>query len=205
LGSRIVGRDEERAVLASFLGQVPTGPSALLLEGEAGIGKSILWLDGVNLARARGLRVLTSRPAEAERTLVHVGLGDLLEDVLEDALPALAAPRRRALGVAMLRDDASGTPVDHRAVALAVRDVLQHLGKNEPVVVAVDDVQWLDASSSAALVFALRRLPASHVLMLLARRPVDESHPPTLEEALPRPEVRRVPVGPLSVDRKSTV
>jgi DNA-binding CsgD family transcriptional regulator len=199
LGSEIVGRDEERAMLAAFLSRAPDAPSALVLEGEAGIGKSTLWLDGVDLARARGLRVLSSRPAEAERALVHVGLGDLLEDVLDDALPALAVPRRRALGVAMLRDDASGTPVDHRAVALAVRDVLQQLGKAEPVVVAIDDVQWLDASSSYALAFALRRLPASHVLVLLARRPADGSHSSTLEQALSPAQVRRVPVGPLSV------
>jgi DNA-binding CsgD family transcriptional regulator len=199
LTSETVGRDEERALLAEFLRQNPVAPSALVLEGEAGIGKSTLWLEGVDIARARGLRVLVSRPAEAERALAHVGLGDLLEDVLDDALPALAAPRRRALGIAMLRDDASGGPVDHRAVALAVHDVLQQLGEDEPVVVAVDDVQWLDASSSAALSFALRRLPASHVLVLLARRPADGSHPSRLEDALPTGRVRRVPVGPLSV------
>jgi hypothetical protein len=199
MGSEIFGRDEERACVAAFVGRVPDAPSALVLEGEAGIGKSTLWLEGVDLARARGLRVLSSRPAEAERALVHVGLGDLLEDVLDEALPALAAPRRRALGVAMLRDDASGAPVDHRAVALAVRDVLQQLGEDEPVVVAVDDVQWLDASSSAALAFALRRLRASHVLVLLARRLADGPQPSTLQDALPPAQVRRVPVGPLSV------
>jgi DNA-binding CsgD family transcriptional regulator len=98
----------------------------------------------------------------------------------------------------MLRDE-SGTPVDHRAVALAVHDVLQQLGKDEPVVVAVDDVQWLDASSSAALSFALRRLPASHVLVLLARRPADGSTPARLEDALPATQVREVQVGPLSI------
>ena len=101
--SEIVGRDEERARVAAFVGQVPDAPSALVLEGEAGIGKSTLWLEGLDLARDRGLRVLSSRPAEAERALVHVGLGDLLEDVLDDALPRLAAPRRSALEVAMLR------------------------------------------------------------------------------------------------------
>jgi DNA-binding CsgD family transcriptional regulator len=199
MASQIVGRDEERAAMAAFLGRVPDTPSALVLEGEAGIGKSTLWLEGIELARARGIRILSSRPAEAERALVHVGLGDLLEGVLDEALPTLAAPRRSALGVAMLRDDASGVPVDHRAVALAVRDVLQHLGKVEPVLVAIDDVQWLDASSRAALAFALRRLPASHVLVLLTRRLADGPHPTMLADALPAAQVRRVQVGPLSV------
>ena len=94
--------------MAAFVGRSPDTPSALVLEGEAGIGKSTLWLDGLDLARGRGIRVLSSRPAEAERALVHAGLGDLLEDVLEEALPSLAAPRRSALEVAMLRRDASG-------------------------------------------------------------------------------------------------
>ncbi len=185
--------------MAAFLGRVPDAPSAVVLEGEAGIGKSTLWLEGVSLARARGIRVVSSRPAEAEQALVYVGLGDLLDDVLDEVLPALAPPRRRALGVAMLRDDASGAPVDSRAVGLAVRDVLQGLGEDEPVVLAVDDVQWLDASSSAALAFALRRLPASRVLVLLARRSADGPHTSVLEDALPPAQVRRVPVGPLSV------
>ena len=185
--------------MAAFVGLVPDAPSALVLEGEAGIGKSTLWLDGLDLARGSGIRVLASRPAEAERALVHAGLGDLLEDVLEEALPHLAAPRRSALEVAMLRRDASGDPVDPRAVALAVRDVLQQLASQQPVLVAVDDVQWLYALLSTALAFALRRLPASQVLLLLARRMADESRSSGPEDALPRARVRRVPVGPLSV------
>lgn len=197
-GSETVGRDGERASVSAFVAGVPDSPSALVLEGEAGIGKSTLWLEGVALARARGLRVLSSRPAEAERALVHVGLGDLLEEVLDEALPTLASPRRSALGVAMLRDPASGAPVDHRAVALAVRDVLQQLGEHAPILVAVDDVQWLDASSGAALAFAFRRLPTSPVLVLLARRPLDGPQPHTVEGALPPDHLLRVPVGPLS-------
>ena len=96
--------------MAAFLGRVRDAPSAVVLEGEAGIGKSTLWLERVSLARARGISVVSSRPAEAEQALVYVGLGDLLDDVLDEVLPALAPPRRRALGVAMLRDDASGAP-----------------------------------------------------------------------------------------------
>jgi DNA-binding CsgD family transcriptional regulator len=193
-----VGRDDERASVAAFLERLPGSPAALVLEGEPGIGKSTLWLEGVELARARGLRVLSSRPAEAERALVHVGLGDLLEEVVVEALPALAPPRRRALAVALLRDDGSGAPVDHRAVALGLRDVLEQLGRQEPVVVAVDDLQWLDPSSAAALAFALRRLPGSHLLMLLARRS-EAPRSSALHDALLRGDLTRVPVGALSV------
>ena len=111
----IVGREEELGSLYAFIGEAGGGLAALVLEGEAGIGKSTLWLAGLEHARTRGLRVLSSRPAEAERSLAHVGLGDLFADVLDDVLPALPAPRRRALEVALLREEASGYPVDDRA------------------------------------------------------------------------------------------
>ena len=154
----IIGREEELASLHSFVGQPQDGPAALVLEGEAGIGKSTLWLAGVEYARAAGFRVLSSRPAEAERGLAHAGLGDLFEPALDEVLPELSVPRRRALDVALLREEISGEHVDSRALAVAVRDGLQLLGERGPLLVAVDDVQWLDPSSSSALAFALRRL-----------------------------------------------
>ena len=166
----LVGRQEELGSLLAFIGESHEGPAAFVLEGEAGIGKSTLWLAGVEHARSQGSRVLASRPAEAERGLAYVGLCDLFEDVLDDTLPKLLAPRRRALEVALLREDATGDPADHRALAVAVRDVLQLLSEGEPIVIAVDDVQWLDPSSSSALAFALRRLTESRILVLLARR-----------------------------------
>jgi len=197
--SEIVGREEELASLHAFVSEARGGPAGLVIEGDAGIGKSTLWLAGVEHARAQGLRVLSSRPAEAERGLAHAGLGDLFDDVLDDVLPALSLPRRRALEVALLLEEASGDPVDHRALAVAVREVLQRLSEREPILIAVDDVQWLDPSSSSALVFALRRLGANRVLLLLARRLVDKPQPSELEQALGPERVQRLPVGPLSV------
>jgi len=170
-----------------------------VIEGEPGIGKSTLWLTVVAAARERGLLVVSSRPAEAERGLTHVGLGDLFEDALADVAPLLSTPRRRALEVALLREEAPDEPVDHRALGVAVRDVLHLLSEGKPMLVAVDDVQWLDPSSSSALAFALRRLPASPVLVLLARRLVDGAERPGLEQALAADRVRRLRVGPLSV------
>jgi DNA-binding CsgD family transcriptional regulator len=199
LALEIVSREEELASIHAFIGEVQGGPAVLVLEGDAGIGKSTLWLAGVEHARARGLNVLSSRPAEAERGLPHLGLSDLFEDVVDEVLPALSAPRRRALEVALLREDASGDPVDHRALAVAVRDVLQLLSEREPILIAVDDVQWLDPSSSNALGFALRRLTAKQVLLLLARRLTYEAQPSGLEQALAAESVQRLPVGPLSV------
>jgi DNA-binding CsgD family transcriptional regulator len=195
----IVGREEELAELKAFVGKVHEGPAALVLEGEAGIGKSTLWLAAVAAARERGLLVLSSRPAEAERSLAHVTLGDLFEAVADELLPALAPARRRALEVVLLRDEASGDSVDQRALAVAVRDVLQLLSERKPILLAVDDVQWLDSSSSSTLAFALRRIEAGPVLVLLARRLVANADPSELEEGLGSERVRRLPVRPLSV------
>jgi DNA-binding CsgD family transcriptional regulator len=195
----IVSREEELGSLHAFIDEVREGPAALVLEGEAGIGKSTLWLAGVEYARTRGLRVLSSRPAEAECGLVHVGLGDLFEDVPDDVLPALPAPRRRALEAALLLEEAAADAVDPRALGIATRSALQLLADEKPLLVAIDDLQWLDASSAGALEFALRRLGESHVLLLLARRLVDGAQPSEIEQVLGSERVRRLPVGPLSV------
>src|SRR5215216_2746243 len=105
MSGEIVGRDRELSSLYAVLDRAADGPAALLLEGEAGIGKSTLWRAGVDTARARGFRVLLSQPAEVERGLAHAGLGDLFENALESVLPQLSAPRRRALEVALLVED----------------------------------------------------------------------------------------------------
>jgi len=195
----LVSREEELASIDAFLGEAREGAAALVLEGEPGIGKSTLWLAGVENARARGIRVLSTRPAEAERGLAHVGLGDLLEDVLDEVAPLLPLPRQRALEVALLLEDAHADPVDHRAVAVAVLGALQVLSEPGPILIAVDDVQWLDASSSSALAFALRRVGANDVRLLLARRLGDGAQPSGLEQVLGAERVERLSVGPLSV------
>jgi len=195
----LVGRDDDLASVCSFVEETGGGSGALVLEGEAGIGKSTLWLAGVEHARSCGLRVLVSRPAEAERGEAHVGLGDLFDDTLDEVAPTLSAPRRRALGAALLREEPSGDFVDHRALAVAVRDLLHLLAEREPILIAVDDVQWLDPASAATLAFALRRLPDSDVSLLVARRLVEGTRASGLEQALERERVRRLRLGPLSV------
>jgi DNA-binding CsgD family transcriptional regulator len=195
----IVGRDAERTAVHSFIDNAGGRPAALVLEGEPGIGKSTLWLAAADYAAASGCRVLTARPAEAERALAHAGLSDLLESVLDETLAALPLPRRRALEVAMLRTETDGEAVDERALAVAVRDVLQHVAGDGPLVIAVDDVQWLDISSSYALAFAVRRLAGCDVRLVLARRSGDDTHSFRVEEALPAGDIARVGVGPVSV------
>jgi hypothetical protein len=145
----ILGRDAELAEVKSFIGSGSGGPSALLLEGTAGIGKTTLWRAGVSFARARGHRVLSCRAAEAEARLSYAALGDLFDF----ELPDLPAPQRRALDAALLRAEAEGAPPDQRAVSVASLGVLRALAASAPVIVAIDDVQWLDAPSARVLAF----------------------------------------------------
>ena len=167
----VLGRDEELLSLHVFLDRPPADHvPTLVLVGEAGIGKSTLWLAGVEAARERGFRVLSSRPAQAELGLAYAGLGDLLEEALAEVASDLAAPRSRALERALLLEGGGKAAVDSRAVAVAVRTALQLLSDREPVLIAIDDVQWLDASTVRALAFALRRLHDSDVRLLCARR-----------------------------------
>ena len=195
---QIVGRDEELAALHRFVARRADGPAALVLSGEAGIGKSTLWRAGVEAARQRGLRVLAARPTEAERPLDLTGLGDLLDGVAWEVLPELTAPQRRALEVALLIDALPGR-ADARALGVAVRSSLQLLSRDEPLMLAIDDVQWLDAATAAALEFALRRLGDERILVLVARRPGEHAEPRWLGELHDPNRTERLHVRPLSV------
>jgi DNA-binding CsgD family transcriptional regulator len=193
-----LGRDEELRTLQAYLDKPAESVTALVLAGEAGIGKSTLWLAGVESARERGLRVLSSRPGEVDVGVAHAALGDLLEAALPDVLPELAGPRRRALETALLLGDGPDEPVDGRTLAVAVRNVLQLLAERGPILLAIDDVQWLDASSANALAFALRRLPDQGIRLLLTHRTTSGNLSTELERALDDRNVERLRVGPLS-------
>jgi DNA-binding CsgD family transcriptional regulator len=172
MSERLVGRDAELVAVESFLDAVPAG-AALELAGDPGIGKTALWSEACERARRRGYRVLASRPGEFETALAYAALGDLLEDVLDEALLALPPMRRSALERAVLRVDERGRPPDQRGIALSLRDALR-LVAGDSLVVAIDDTQWLDASSASALLFALRRLSDAPVGILTTRR-LDET------------------------------
>src|SRR6266516_606993 len=193
----LVGREQELDELARFLDAVPAGPVGLLLEGDAGIGKTTLWREAVLGALDRSYRVLSCRPVESETQLAFAALGDLLEEVPDSATADLPVPQRRALDVALLRMEAEGPPPLPRAVSLAVLGVFRALAASGPVVIAVDDVQWLDRPSASALEFAVRRLPGEAIGVVLARRGADTDVPLALDRALPREAVRRLLVGPL--------
>jgi hypothetical protein len=130
----------------------------MVLSGAPGIGKTVLLEHGATQAAAGGRRVLTCRAVEAEAGLAFTGLSDLLTPVLDEALPALVPPRRTALAVALLLEEPGSTPPQRGAIGLAVMDCLRELARTAPVVVNLDDVQWLDTATATVLPVALRRL-----------------------------------------------
>jgi DNA-binding CsgD family transcriptional regulator len=193
-----VGREEELAVLRAFATGL-VGPAALVVEGEAGIGKTTLWGAGVGSARETGCRVLACQASEPETQLSFAALSDLLAPIVNDVLSTLPAPQRRALGAALLLED-SDVPASERAVGAAVLNSLRAVAHSGPTVLAVDDVQWLDTASAQALAFAFRRLRDERVGILLAQR-IEESSalPLELDRVFGRDRVKRLHVGPLSL------
>lgn len=151
----IVGRETELAFVRDFVASVSDGSSALVLEGEAGVGKTTVWRAGVALAEESGARVLQAVPAESETALSFSGIGDLLDLVLGEALAPLPAGQRRALSRALVLDEDEGLPPDPHAVGVAFLNALRALSDKRTLIVAVDDVQWLDQASSAALAYAV--------------------------------------------------
>ena len=198
--SVILGREAELDELRGFLAAVPTGPSALLLQGAAGIGKTTLWLEGLTAAKAMGHRTLATRAAESEARLSYAALGDLVGDHLTEALPTLPVPQRRALETALLRAETAEVVADPQAVSLAALGVIRHLSVAGPVVIAIDDVQWLDAPSARVVSFVLRRLRDDPVGLLASLRVGAGSpgDPLRLDHVLPT--VTRLDVGPLGQD-----
>jgi predicted ATPase len=195
----VIGRTEELDVIESFLVRSGRDLAALVLCGEPGIGKTILLEAAVDRARERGCCVLLSRGAEAEATLSFVALADLLGEVLEEALSSIALPRRRALEVALLLEEGFSGALDSRAVALAFLDVVRFLSRSRPVVVALDDWQWLDPASAGVLRFALRRLRGERVgFLVTVRPPAADTAALDLSGWLPVSALR-LSVGPLSL------
>jgi DNA-binding CsgD family transcriptional regulator/tetratricopeptide (TPR) repeat protein len=195
----ILGRERELEVIGHFLDSLEIGPAACVFEGEAGIGKTALWREGVATARAESFRVLVCAPAEVETALSYSSLADLLEGVEPEVIAVLPAPQRAALDVALLRAGRVDAVAAQRAVATAVVSVLGELASSTPVVVAVDDVQWLDRASARALEFAARRLEGRPVGFLLSlRTPSAGSALLGLDRSLADGRLERARVGALS-------
>jgi hypothetical protein len=194
VASPVVGRDGERTAVGRVLGSTEALPSVLLLEGEPGIGKTTIWLDALALAEPR-FHVLSARPVEFESRLTFTVVRDLLEPVLAEVGPQLPRPQLAALEAALLLAEPEEGPPEPHAIAFAFLSVLRALARTGDVLVAVDDVQWIDPSSAAVLVFAARRAEPE-IRFLLARRSGGQGT--GFEQAVDAERIRSLAVGPLS-------
>ncbi|WP_030674797.1 ATP-binding protein [Streptomyces sp. NRRL B-1347] len=180
----LYGRNEERAVVDGLLdGARKQRGGVLVVRGEAGIGKTAL-LDHA-AERATDLRVLRGLGIESESELAFAGL-HLLLGAHADRLDALPAPQARALraafgldvGVRAADDEPGGaghgSSADRFLVGLAVLSLLGEIAEERPLLVLVDDAQWLDQASVDALLFAARRLGSDPVALVFAVR---DGHP----------------------------
>ncbi|WP_344044424.1 helix-turn-helix transcriptional regulator [Nocardioides panacihumi] len=160
------GRDLEQAALAELLDRARDGRgSALLLRGQPGVGKSALLEDAV--AAADDLTVLRTRGVESEAPLPFAALHRLLRPVL-DGLDAIPAPQAQALRAAF--GESTDDVGDRHLVFLATLNLLSEVAARGAVVAVVDDAHWLDDASTAALLFAARRLEGESVALLFAVR-----------------------------------
>jgi DNA-binding CsgD family transcriptional regulator len=194
--AELVGREVELERVELFLRSVQDRARALVIEGEAGAGKTSIWEAALAGAARGGMRILSARPAEAETSFAYAALGDVLGGQAE-SVAAMPARQRRALEVALLMDDAEGETPDQHSVALGLLGVLRRLAAQSPLVLAVDDVQWLDAPSELVLRFAARRLHELPVGVVVAWRTGDgEPVPLELDRAL---ALERLGLPPLSL------
>jgi DNA-binding CsgD family transcriptional regulator/exonuclease VII small subunit len=195
----VASRPRETAAVDQVLDPALREPCALVLEGEPGIGKSTVLISALEEARRRGLRVLLARPAQAESVLAYGALTDLLGGVEPDVWDQLPPAQRHAVDRVMLWDDKTAPGTDRRAVAAGLLSIVEILAERGPLLLAIDDLQWLDPSSVHVIAFVARRLPAG-ARMLVTVRSTPDGAAPTEWLQLPTPDaVRRVTIRPLSV------
>jgi DNA-binding CsgD family transcriptional regulator len=163
---KLIGRRAECRVLDELVAAVSAGQSrALVIHGEAGIGKTAL-LDYV-AARASNCRVLRAAGVQSEMELAFAALHQLCLPVL-DHLARLPVPQREALQTAF--GVIAGPAPDRFLIGLAVLGLLSEAADERPVVCLIDDEQWLDQASAQVLVFVARRLVAESVAIIFAAR-----------------------------------
>ena len=199
----MTGRDADVAAIAAFVADRSPSARAFVLAGEAGVGKTSIWEEAVARTTTGGTTTLVARPTESERELAFAGLADFFSPVADAVLPRLPPPQRRALEVALLLAEPETVGgAEARAIGSAIATALRILAADGPIVLAVDDMPWLDAATTDALAFALRRTRDAGIRMLATiRAPAGSRIAPegTLLGALSRDAIAIHPVDGLSL------
>jgi len=184
----LYGRDSEVRLLTDLISRSLDGTGgALLLHGEAGIGKTALLGAAREAAVGQGIRVLSAVGVQSEASVPYAGLHQLLAPVL-DRVPSLMPRQQHALLAAFSMVE--GTAPEMFSVGLASLELISGLTEDAPVIMVIDDAQWLDRSSAEVLGFIARRLDAERAIMLLAVR--DEHETVLADAGLPELNIARL-------------
>ncbi|WP_240196905.1 helix-turn-helix transcriptional regulator [Nonomuraea lactucae] len=186
--TRLFGRNSQVEHLRGLIEHVGRSGAALIVRGEAGVGKSALLAEASAVAAARGMRILGACGVESETHLPFAALQSLLHPV-RSLLDRLPGPQRQALRVAFGMNDAAAP--DLFLIALASLNLLAEVAATTPVLIVVEDGHWIDRSSADVLAFVARRLDAEPVVLLAAVR---EESPSRLDD-VGLPEIALEPLA----------
>ncbi|MGC4109067.1 MAG: AAA family ATPase [Nocardioides sp.] len=197
----VAGRTAELEMLGGLLDDAVDEPRSVVITGVPGIGKTTLLRSALDSARERGYAVATCQPSRAEAELSYAGLVALLSALHVEAFDALPAPQARVLRTIM-RLEESAEPVDRLSLYLATVAVVRTVAADGPLLVAVDDAQWLDQPTAGTLAFLVRRLAGVRVRILVVRSLTPTSVDQTdwsaeLAGALPEGRHEAIELGPV--------
>ena len=195
----IVGRSVEERAIDEFLTSAHSQPSALVIEGEAGIGKSTLWWSGLDRARGNGFHVLAARAAQPETVNAFATIGDLLAEVESSHVARIPDLQQRAVDRVLMGAVDEGPDTDQWVIAAAFTSVVEALAVTTPALIAVDDVQWLDSSSRTVLAYAMRRVKSRIGILVTERVGREDAIATSWLQLATAGEVRRERVSPLSL------
>ncbi|GAA3455837.1 ATP-binding protein [Dactylosporangium matsuzakiense] len=184
-GPSLLGRDAELGALFAQLDDAGAQGRAIGLLGEAGVGKSALLAAAVDHARGHGFTVLVARGSQSETHLPFAGLHQVLRPLLANADRLPGMQRDALLACFAMSDDAAENPHDRPAPAppaqtppasgffayLATLELIVDASSRAPVLVGLDDLQWMDQPSIDALAFVARRIAGERVVLLCTARP----------------------------------
>ena len=190
--------------IADLLARAAAGPAGLVIEGEAGIGKTTLLLSAVDLAREQGFTVLSAHGALPEVSLAFAAVADLLGDTDDARVADLPQPQR--LAIERVRTGvAAGPATAERVAAAGFLTLVETTSQSAPVLLAVDDAQWLDPASRMVLAYAARRVTGRVGLIVTARTGEPDTDPIAWLQ-LPRPDtLKRNVVRPMSLGAVHTM
>ena len=199
-----VGRILEFEKVAEFLRAVDSWPAALVIDGEAGIGKSTLWSAGLHHARQSGIHVLSARAWETESVPAWSAVADLLGEVPPAVVARLPGVQRLAVTRLLTREHREDTEgpapaANSQVLAAATLSIIEALERTAPVLVAIDDLQWLDPSSEAVVGFVARRLRRRSALFLTDRSEAQPSAAPIWLHLATADRLQRLELAPLSL------